>query len=379
MIMIADEPDAIVIPSPHFFLNRYGQTAKWIICHGTAGGSSATAIGDMFAGSDQVASHYIVGRDGAVVQCVLEKDGAWANGGISGWPGTSGDGVHHDTWWTAAVNPNLETITIEFVKPSTDNSDALTSQQEIAGFKLIQHICDRNNIPKRAADAQGGITGHYSMDPVNRSHCPGLFPFDRLFTFLDQGGVMLDLSLPFVASFFEDVGNDIWRCKSNGKVIGHDILMFYRVFLGILVYRLPISDEWSPKPGVTLQRFEGGVLCYDPQRVYDNPFGSQDLYRIQGYQGSVYPAKIYESFAVDPRLDALNTQNQTLQSQLANALAQNTTMKTQLAQRDATALSTAEKTALAGIATLAQQCAIELKTTMTAPIPPSTLKGLGVA
>lgn len=41
------EPGAIWIPSPHFG-TRGSYTAKWLIVHGTAGGSSAEAIGEWF-------------------------------------------------------------------------------------------------------------------------------------------------------------------------------------------------------------------------------------------------------------------------------------------------------------------------------------------
>ncbi len=38
------EPGAIWMPSPHFN-SRSTYTAKWLMVHGTAGGSSAEAIG----------------------------------------------------------------------------------------------------------------------------------------------------------------------------------------------------------------------------------------------------------------------------------------------------------------------------------------------
>jgi N-acetyl-anhydromuramyl-L-alanine amidase AmpD len=40
------------------------------------------------------------------------------------------------------------------------------------------------------ADAIGGITGHSSIDPVSRSHCPGPYPWDELFTYLNQKNIM---------------------------------------------------------------------------------------------------------------------------------------------------------------------------------------------
>jgi N-acetyl-anhydromuramyl-L-alanine amidase AmpD len=190
-------PNIIDIPSPNWS-SRDGAAPRWLIIHGTAGGSSAQAIGNYFAESaSQVSSHYVVGQDGAIVRCVDENNAAWANGIITGPAGTSGDGVHHDPWWDTAPqwgglpNPNPVTISIEHVKPDTDNASALTAAQQAASFALIKDICTRQNIPMRAANAQGGITGHYSMDPVNRSRCPGTFPWSSLWTYLQQGGKMI--------------------------------------------------------------------------------------------------------------------------------------------------------------------------------------------
>jgi hypothetical protein len=178
-----DEPGVLWIPNSNAFLYRHGYQPKYIIAHATAGGTSAQAIAEYFksteGGNNPVSSHYIIGQDGTIVQCVLEKDGAWANGVI-----TNG----HDPWWDDSVNPNDITISIEHCKPSADNSDALTPAQQAASFKLINALCARWHIPMQAADANGGITGHFSIDPANRSHCPGIYPFDDLYQYLQQGG-----------------------------------------------------------------------------------------------------------------------------------------------------------------------------------------------
>jgi N-acetyl-anhydromuramyl-L-alanine amidase AmpD len=178
-----DETGALWRPSPNYFPKRLGHRAKWIIIHGTAGFSSAEAVGYDFQHTD-VATHYIIGRDGTVIQSVGEEDGAYGNGFVSGNPGRSGDGLHHDPWWTRTINPNNVTISIEHVKPGKDNSDELTEVQKHASFLLIEHICQRHSIPRRYADESGGITGHFSMDPINRSFCPGPYPWAELFAYL---------------------------------------------------------------------------------------------------------------------------------------------------------------------------------------------------
>lgn len=173
---------ALWIPNNNCFVGRQGLRPRWIINHGTAGGNSAVATANYFASTQNtanpVSAHYIIDQAGTVVQCNNEEDGAWANGFLS---------AGHDTWWSASINPNNVTISIEHVKSSTDNSDALTPEQQAASFKLQNAICDRWGIPKRLADGNGGITGHYSIDPVNRQNCPGSYPWTQLWSFLENG------------------------------------------------------------------------------------------------------------------------------------------------------------------------------------------------
>jgi len=173
-----DQPGAISMPSPHHYNGRNGYTVKWLIIHGTAGGSSAENIGAWFQNPDaQSATHYVVGRDGHIVQSVREADGAWGNGRIE---------AGADSWWS--VNPNYVTISIEHVKPSTDNSDVITELQKQASFNLVRDIISRNpGIRKAWATSAGGITGHYSISPISRERCPGPYPWDELFAFLNGG------------------------------------------------------------------------------------------------------------------------------------------------------------------------------------------------
>jgi N-acetyl-anhydromuramyl-L-alanine amidase AmpD len=186
------EPNTQFFEAANHWDGREGQAPRYIILHGTAGGSSAQNIAAFFANpATQASAHYVIDQGGSIVQCVKEEDAAWANGPITGLPGVSGDGVHHDSWWDSGINPNLLTIAIEHVKAHTDNSDTLTSAQQASSFRLVQHICERWSIPKRYADAHGGITGHYSMEPLNRSRCPGPYPWNALWAFLKQGGTMI--------------------------------------------------------------------------------------------------------------------------------------------------------------------------------------------
>src|SRR5436853_652137 len=101
-----DEPGAIWMPNSNAWTGRDGHTARYVIVHGTAGGTSAVAIATYFkstegSSTDPKSSHYIIGTDGQIVQAVAEADSAWANGILS---------EGHDAWWSTDLNPNLITI-----------------------------------------------------------------------------------------------------------------------------------------------------------------------------------------------------------------------------------------------------------------------------
>ena len=286
---------AIEIDYTNKSMDRQGQPIKYIILHGTAGGSSAQAIGEYFRDSNVDASaHIIIDQNGNVVQGIPLSLAAWSNGPITGTPTnlgfrTAGDGVHRDAWWNPAINPNLITVSIEHCKNHNDNSDQLTPIQQETSFKVIKTICDTYNIPPHFADASGGITGHFSMDPINRSRCPGPYDWDGLFTFLghpqQEETLTIDISNPTVASYFTQLDAQHWQCKSTGFIIQQGILDFYKSYggdalCGLTYLGLPTGSE-TPVPGkqgVVTQEYERGTVAYDPAHVLDNPPGSGPVY-----------------------------------------------------------------------------------------------------
>lgn len=188
------QPGAVWVPSPFYSKMKWpydGGRPKWIIIHGTASGvqypASATAHDFQKQGNSV---HYVVGYDGSLYQCVSEESPSWGNGVISGPAGTAPVGggnpqAAHDAFWDSAGHhdPNGCTISIEHSK-SVDNKSSLSTAQQNTSFALIDGICSRWGIPRQYANANGGITGHFSMDPVNRSFCPGTYPWQTLFMYL---------------------------------------------------------------------------------------------------------------------------------------------------------------------------------------------------
>lgn len=193
--------DAAIGPNgEHWFTGRPFGPPRWIVIHGTAGGSSAQEVANYFQSDIQNSSHYIIGQDGTIIQCVDESDSAWANGVFHSRADEIARGA--DPWWQEnGVNPNFLTISIEHVKAATNNSSQLTPEQENASFRLIEDICDRWNIPREAATASGGITTHSKIDPIDRTYCPGPYPFDALWAFLNP--------MPILPSYAHDVNGAI--------------------------------------------------------------------------------------------------------------------------------------------------------------------------
>jgi hypothetical protein len=248
-----DYAKAIWMPNNNYFPDTGKKS--FIIVHGTAGGSSAEGIANYFkgteGGSEPVSSHYIVGQDGTVVQTVLEKDGSYANG------------VVNNANWTG--NPNYYTISIEHVKPDDANATSLTPEQQRASFELIKDICERNGIGKHDADDSTGITSHASIDPVNRARCPGDYPWDTLWTYL-QGGQQPVNTPPAPPSANQiKAANDSWDSVLKSTVAGPTPkgTGIYQAWLAALVqgkfYGPPLTREynsvdWPGKP-IVVQEF----------------------------------------------------------------------------------------------------------------------------
>jgi N-acetyl-anhydromuramyl-L-alanine amidase AmpD len=278
---------------------------RWVVIHKTAGFHTAQEVATYFATNAAMTStHYVVGQDGVVVQCVRERDGAGGNCCLE---------QGHAAFLPTGVNLNLLTISIEHVDPAPDNSTPLTSAQKRASFRLIRSICERHGLPMRHGDASGGIIGHFELDPISRARCPGNYPWNDLWTFLAQGGFMLDIAS--ARSYFVDLGNDVWRCTRTGYLVGHGILDFYRRYgddalNGLTYLGLPLSNETpidqQRYPGVVLQRFERGVVCWDPNHLIDNPPGS----------GPAYLMHLDTGPGQDPRIPALQQEVATLQQEV---------------------------------------------------------------
>jgi hypothetical protein len=147
-----------------------------IVIHKTACDAPCTAesVANSFATDTNGAStHFIVGLDGEVVQCVRLSDGAGGNCCLE---------AGHDTYWDPYQakygNLNLCTFSIEHVDVTIDNSETPTQAQLNSSFILVLWLCQQFGI---TADR---IKPHSSLDPITRALCPGNYPLDSLLTYI---------------------------------------------------------------------------------------------------------------------------------------------------------------------------------------------------
>lgn len=175
----ANEPGVIWKPTANKW-ERLGHKARYIIIHGTSGILDAVGCADFLENTRHLSVHYIIGTDGRICQMCDEREAAWGNGILD----PNGE---HDSFWdqgaNAGVNPNLTTISIEHGKP-VGNMNALTPAQQAASFRLVLHIMQRWGIPLQMANVNGGLTGHFSLQHVNRAECPGPYDWNGLFAYI---------------------------------------------------------------------------------------------------------------------------------------------------------------------------------------------------
>lgn len=254
---MSDEPGAIEMYVPES-ITFNSTDATFLVVHKTAGFSTAQQCAEYFGNLSEntggASSHYIVGLDGTIVQCVPEARGAGANCCVE--PG------HADflpnSWDGHTDNGNLHSISIEHIDPSTDNSTVMPPAQVQASFQLVKHICQRHNIPMRAAtnDGQGGIIGHNQIDPESRARCPGpTYPFGELWSFLNIEEK--PVSSIIIPESWTDDGNKL--TSPNGGIAEQGFRAFFLNYPG----------GWDPRDWIIRQEYHR-----DPWEDSNPAFGS---------------------------------------------------------------------------------------------------------
>jgi len=128
---ITDYAPASWRPSPNYWQGRDGHRITGIVLHATAG-LEPGPVEWFQSTASQVSAHYIVNRDGSVIQTVREVDSAWHAGEVTS-----------TSRFYGGVNPNRATIGIEHERDAS-NSSPLTPAQLYASLALVRSIVRRH-------------------------------------------------------------------------------------------------------------------------------------------------------------------------------------------------------------------------------------------
>lgn len=143
-------------PVKNFSPGRVKYRPQAIVIH-IAQGTLQGAYNWFNTPSSKASSHYMVGKSGAIWQFVKERDTAWHAGA-----------ARNPSWnkLKPGVNPNLYTIGIEH---EGYFNQKWSNQMYNSSTELVADICKRYGL-KANKDT---IIGHYRINSVTRSTCPG--------------------------------------------------------------------------------------------------------------------------------------------------------------------------------------------------------------
>jgi len=139
-------------PSPNFNERR----PNYIVLHHTGSSSLDAALVTLSSPDKQVSVHYVVARDGRIVQLVDERARAWHAG---------------DSRWGPITDMNSASIGIEL---DNDGVEAFPAVQITALIALLRDICARERIPATH------VIGHADVAPGRKTDPSAMFPWDAL-------------------------------------------------------------------------------------------------------------------------------------------------------------------------------------------------------
>ncbi|MFN6924497.1 MAG: N-acetylmuramoyl-L-alanine amidase [Tabrizicola sp.] len=143
-------------PSPNFGERRGGARVELVVLHYTAMPTCAEALERLCDPASEVSAHYLIDRDGTVLQLVDEGARAW-HAGAGAWGG--------------AGDVNSRSIGIELVN---SGSEPFAEPQMTALEHLLSAILRRHGLPPRA------VIGHSDMAPERKGDPGPRFDWRRL-------------------------------------------------------------------------------------------------------------------------------------------------------------------------------------------------------
>ena len=140
------------LPSPNFDERRPG----FVIIHHTSSDTAARAIRILSDPGSKVSAHYVIDRDGRLVQLVDERARAWHAG---------------DSRWGGIADLNSSSIGIELVNTG---DEPFAEPQITALLSLLSGLHERYRIPA------ANYLGHADIAPGRKVDPSRYFPWQRL-------------------------------------------------------------------------------------------------------------------------------------------------------------------------------------------------------
>jgi len=139
-------------PSPNFDARR----PNFVILHQTTNDTAEKALATLTDPRRKVSAHYLIARDGAVLQLVDEAARAWHAG---------------ESWWGSMTDLNSASIGIEL---DNTGEEAFAEPQITALLALLDDLATRYQIPR------ANVLGHGDIAPGRKVDPSRLFPWQRL-------------------------------------------------------------------------------------------------------------------------------------------------------------------------------------------------------
>jgi LysM repeat protein len=140
------------IPSPHFNERSDPDNITTIVVHATANSTLIGVISWFQSPTAYVSAHYVISKDGKIVQMVKDGDRAWHAG---------------KSEWRGVPNVNDYGLGIELVNLN-DGQDPYPEAQYQSLVKLCQALVHKYDIPTE------DIVGHYQISPGRKTDPRGL-------------------------------------------------------------------------------------------------------------------------------------------------------------------------------------------------------------
>jgi len=230
-------------PSPNITKGRLGWIPDIIVCHITEGAFGG-AVSWITNPISRVSYHFVVAKDGRIVQAVPITDTAWANGTTNSNDTRDNRHSRLQAVRDRRTNANAYTISIGHEGHSGQTNGNLTLEQLNATVDLINHIKAEVRRIYGIEIPNENIVGHSDITPHWRPNCPGQgFPFDEIIDRLGKesakvsnknfningnpleikGFIRADSSYVHTRQLLEQLGYDVtWDESTNTVVVTND-------------------------------------------------------------------------------------------------------------------------------------------------------------